>query len=260
MILRSFQLELELIEINKLNMSLNKKLFWGGLGWVLGGPIGGILGYAWASMPNAGSIKSYQGNYSKSTTQAGDFIVSLMVLFAKVMKADKQLLRSELNYVKDFLNKELKSSDVQYFMILFKDILKQDYPLRDVCKQIQRSMDHPSRIELIHILFGLAYADKHIDDSEIKVIHTIAGYLNINQRDYESIKAMFLKDNSYAYKILELDPSCNNDEVKKGYRKMANKYHPDKVSHLGIDLQHIAEEKFKAVSNAYQTIKKERNI
>ena len=241
-------------------MSLNKKLFWGGLGWVLGGPIGGILGYAWASMSDSGSIKGYKKNISNPNTQPGDFIVSLMVLFAKVMKADNKLLRSELNYIKDFLNKELKSSDVQYFMILFKDILKQDYPLKDVCRQIQRSMDHPSRIELIHILFGLAFADKQIDDKEIKVIHTIAGYLNINSKDYESIKAMFIKDNTYAYKILEIDPSCNDDEVKKGYRKMANKYHPDKVSHLFIDLQHIAEEKFKAVNNAYQTIKKERKI
>tara|TARA_Y100000748_G_scaffold267581_1_gene238624 strand:+ start:408 stop:1133 length:726 start_codon:yes stop_codon:yes gene_type:complete len=241
-------------------MSLNKKLFWGGLGWVLGGPIGGILGYAWASMSDSGSIKGYKKNISNPNTQPGDFIVSLMVLFAKVMKADNKLLRSELNYIKDFLNKELKSSDVQYFMILFKDILKQDYPLKDVCRQIQRSMDHPSRIELIHILFGLAFADKQIDDKEIKVIHTIAGYLNINSKDYESIKAMFIKDNTYAYKILEIDPSCNDDEVKKGYRKMANKYHPDKVSHLGVDLQHIAEEKFKAVNNAYQTIKKERKI
>ena len=241
-------------------MSLNKKLFWGGLGWVLGGPIGGILGYAWASMSDSVSIKGYKKNISNPNTQPGDFIVSLMVLFAKVMKADNKLLRSELNYIKDFLNKELKSSDVQYFMILFKDILKQDYPLKDVCRQIQRSMDHPSRIELIHILFGLAFADKQIDDKEIKVIHTIAGYLNINSKDYESIKAMFIKDNTYAYKILEIDPSCNDDEVKKGYRKMANKYHPDKVSHLGIDLQHIAEEKFKAVNNAYQTIKKERKI
>ena len=241
-------------------MSLNKKLFWGGLGWVLGGPIGGILGYAWASMSGESSLKDHKGHYSKSRTQSGDFIVSLMVLFAKVMKADKKLLRSELTFIKDFLGKELKSSDVQYFMILFKDILKQDYPLKDVCKQIQRSMDHPSRIELIHILFGLAFADKHIDDSEIKVIRTIAGYLNINQKDYESIKAMFIKDNSFAYKILEIDPSCNNDELKKGYRKMANKYHPDKVSHLGDDLQRIAEDKFKAVNNAYQTIKKERKI
>ena len=241
-------------------MSLNKKLFWGGLGWVLGGPIGGILGYAWASVSDSGSMIGYQKNIKNPNTQPGDFIVSLMVLFAKVMKADNKLLRSELNYIKDFLNKELKSSDVQYFMILFKDILKQDYPLKDVCRQIQRSMDHPSRIELIHILFGLAFADKQIDDKEIKVIHTIARYLNINSKDYESIKAMFIKDNTYAYKILEIDPSCNNDEVKKGYRKMANKYHPDKVSHLGEKMQKIAEEKFKAVNDAYQQIKKLRNI
>ena len=71
---------------------------------------------------------------------------------------------------------------------------------------------------------------------------------------------MFIKDKISAYKILELDPSCNDGDVKKGYRKMANKYHPDKVSHLGYDLQKLAEEKFKAVNNAYQTIKKERQL
>ena len=41
---------------------------------------------------------------------------------------------------------------------------------------------------------------------------------------------------------------------------MANKYHPDKVAYLGEDLRKLAEEKFKAVNNAYQTIKKERDM
>ena len=71
---------------------------------------------------------------------------------------------------------------------------------------------------------------------------------------------MFIKDKISAYKILELDPSCNEGDVKKGYRKMANKYHPDKVSHLGYDLQKMAEEKFKAVSDAYQSIRKDRGM
>ena len=242
-------------------MSISKKLLWGGLGWVLGGPIGGILGYAWASMSDQqGGYQYRQRQTGYPKTQPGDFIVSLLVLFAKVMKADNQLLRSELLYVKDFLKQEFSTSDVQDFMILFKDILKQDYPLRDVCRQIQRSMDHSSRIELVHILFGLANADNHIHVDEIKAIHTIASYLNVNDNDFESIKAMFIKGKLSAYKILELDPSCNDEEVKKGYRKMANKYHPDKVSHLGYDLQKMAEEKFKAVNNAYQTIKKERRL
>ena len=101
---------------------------------------------------------------------------------------------------------------------------------------------------------------KEIHREEIRVIHTIAGYLNINNKDYESIKAIFIKDMDSAYKILEIDSSASDGEVKKAYRKMAVKYHPDKVAHLGKEIQRTAEEKFKAVSDAYNEIKKQRNI
>ena len=131
-------------------------MFWGGLGWVLGGPIGAIIGYSMAGMSTqqASSSNYFESNrYPK--TQPGDFMISLLVLFASVMKADSRMLKSELDYVKEFLSKEFSKKQVHDFMILFKDILKQDYPLKDVCRQIARSMDHPSRLELIHILFGL---------------------------------------------------------------------------------------------------------
>ena len=85
-------------------------------------------------------------------------------------------------------------------------------------------------------------------------------YLNINKNDYESIKATFAKDKGAPYRILEIDESANEEEVKKAFRKMANKYHPDKVSHLGKEMQTSAEEKFKAVNNAYQQLKKDRDI
>ena len=176
------------------------------------------------------------------------------------MKADKQLLKSELDYVKQFLQRQFETNDVKDFMTLLKDILKQNYPLRDVCRQIQRSMDHPSRLELVHILFGLSQADGHIHPYEIKVIHTIAGYLNINENDFISIQSMFVRDTHSDYKILEVSHSATDGEIKKAYRKMASKYHPDKVTHLGEDLQDLAEEKFKAVNDAYQSIKKDRGM
>ena len=176
------------------------------------------------------------------------------------MKADKQMLKSELDYVKQFLSKQFNQNQVQDFMTLFKDIIKQDYPLRDVCRQIVRSMDHSSRLELIHVLFGLSKADGHVHPDEIKVIHTLARYLNINNNDFNSIQAMFLKDTLSDYKILGLDSSATDNEVKKTYRKMAAKYHPDKVAHLGEDLKNLAEEKFKSLNDAYQNIKKERGI
>ena len=145
-------------------------------------------------------------------------------------------------------------------MIVFRDILEQDYPLKDVCRQIQRSMDHPSRLELIHILYGLSASDGHVHPEEIRVIQTMANYLNINRKDYESIKAMFAKDDKAPFRVLEISPDATNQEIKRAYRKMANKYHPDKVSHLGKEMQASAEEKFKAVNDAYQQLKKDRNI
>lgn len=243
-------------------MSVGKKMLWGGLGWALAGPIGGIIGYSLAGMSGQAS-GTYGGTYQSRAypqTQPGDFIVSLLVLFSAVMKADNQMLKSELDYVKQFLSKQFNQKQVQDFMTLFKDIVKQDYPLRDVCRQIVQSMDHPSRLELIHVLFGLSKADGHVHPDEVKVIHTIARYLNINPNDFDSIRAMFFRDALSDYTILEVDPSASDSELKKAYRKMATKYHPDKVAHLGKDLISLAEEKFKAVSDAYQNIKKERGL
>ena len=243
-------------------MSVGKKILWGGLGWVLGGPIGAIVGYSLAGITGQ-SMNSYGSSYQRRQypqTQPGDFIVCLLVLFGAVMKADNKMLKSELNFVKKFLSKQFSQNEVRNFMILFKDIIKQDYPLRDVCKQIVRSMDHPSRLELVHILFGLSNSDGQIDTSEINLLGTISGYLNINKNDFNSIKAMFVHDTLSDYNILEIDPNSTDDEVKKAYRKMAIKYHPDKVSHLGDELKNIAEEKFKSVNDAYQSIKKERKI
>ena len=243
-------------------MNLGKKMLWGGLGWALGGPIGAIIGYSFASMSGQSST-NYGGAYQNRVypkTQPGDFIVSLLVLFGAVMKADKRMLKSELDFVKQFLSKQFSQSQVQDFMTLFKDIIEQEYPLRDVCKQIVRSMDHPSRLELIHILFALSKADGHVDKDEVKVIQNIANYLNINQNDFNSIEAMFFRNTLSDYTILELKPNASDSELKKGYRKMAAKYHPDKVNHLGNDLRKLAEEKFKSVNEAYQNIKKERGL
>jgi len=234
-------------------MISGKQILWGSLGWAFGGPIGGILGVIFAG--------SSEKNYRQvKQSQAGDFMVSLLVLFAKVMKADGKLLKSELDYVKSFLKRNLSRQQAQVFIKMFQEILKQEYSTAEVCRQIQRSMDHPSRLELMHVLFGLSASDGEIHPEEVRVIQTISGYLNISNKDYESIKAIFIKDIDSAYKILEIDSSASDNDVKKAYRKMAVKYHPDKVAHLGKEIQKTAEEKFKAVNDAYSEIKKQRKM
>lgn len=240
-------------------MALGKKILWSGLGWAMGGPIGAILGYAFASLSDhQPKRRTSYGRTTLSRTSTKDFMASLLILLASVMKADEKLLRSELDYVKRFLLNQFNKDDANNYILIYKEILKQDYSLHQVCIQIQRSMDHPSRLELIHLLFGLSSADGETHFKEIDVIQIIARYLNVNESDFASIKAMFVKDTKSSYQILRINSSATNDEVKKAFRKMAKKYHPDKVIHIGKELQELAEEKFVAVNNAYKDIKLER--
>ena len=244
-------------------MTIGKKLLWSGLGWAMGGPIGAILGYAFASLSEQVQGPKYRTTYYKSNipgTGTDDFMASLLVLIASVMKADDKLLRSELDYVKQFLARQFAEDDANRYLLLYREILKQNYSLRQVCLQIQRSMDHSSRLEIIHLLFGLSMADGYTDAKEIDVIRQIAEYININERDFASIKAIFVKNTKSSHQILEIDSSASDEEVRNAFRRMAKKYHPDKVGHLGLELQKSAEEKFKAVNKAYDDIKRERGI
>ncbi|MDP6569782.1 MAG: TerB family tellurite resistance protein, partial [Candidatus Marinimicrobia bacterium] len=152
------------------------KWLWGGLGWAMFGPMGGILGYALGSMSenNSGFRSTYQGHKQGTSTRAGDFGSALLILFAAVMKADHELKKSELEYVKQFFMQQFGKTYAQDRIRLFREILKQDYPLKDVCLQIKANMDHPSRLQMIHVLFGLSQSDGHVHPLEVKVIHTIA--------------------------------------------------------------------------------------
>ncbi|MCF8363670.1 MAG: TerB family tellurite resistance protein [Prolixibacteraceae bacterium] len=241
-----------------------------GLGAFAAGPIGAIIGFVVGSAFDSNDQQkrvggSFSGGhpYGRPGPQrptTGGYVTSLLVLVAATMKADGKAMKSELNYVKDFFVRNFGAASATEAMKLLQDLLKQNIPVTDVCHQIQRNMDYSSRLQLMHFLFGIAQADGHFHDEELKLIAHIGVNMGISPKDYDSIKSMFIKNTDASYKILEIEPSASDDEVKKAYRRMAMKYHPDKVSYLGEDFQKVANEKFKKVQEAYSEIKKQRNI
>ena len=233
----------------------NAKWVGAAAGWGLGGPIGGIIGY-------------YVGNsfFSKKIDNKRAAEISLLILASMVIKADGKVLKSELNYVKSFFTNTFGVQKANEYFKVFNDLNKKDLSskIRGVCLQLKSRLNHSSRLEVVHFLFGVSASDNEIHASEIDVIKKISSYLNINSYDFESIKSMFFSkkggsDIDRWYKILEIGRSSTDEEVKKAYRKMAVKYHPDKLQGISDDIKKLAEEKFLKVKEAYEEIMKSRS-
>lgn len=233
----------------------------GAIGWALGGPIGGILGFTFGKMFSDTSL-SVEGTPpgARAQTRPGDFSLALLVLSAAVMKADNKILKSELEFVKDFLRKNFGTRQAEQLTLMLRDVLKQPINTREVAEQIRRSMDIAKRRLLVQYLYGIAKADGQIHTSEIQVIRQIAAWMAISAGDLASIEELFSAGSPDPYKVLEIDASATDSEVKKAYRKLAVKFHPDKVLDLGEAHKAQARERFNAIQSAYEQIKSERGF
>lgn len=233
----------------------------GGLGWAFGGPIGALLGFFLGSFFDAASLVTKNLNVTeRNVTQRGDFILSFLVLSAAVMKADKVIKKSELDFVKTFLVSNFGEHQTYESLRVLKQLLEKDIPLDEVCAQINQNMNNPLKLQIIHYLYGIAKADGEIHISEINIIERIAIKIGLSQSEHNSVKSMFVKETDSAYEILGVSKSATNEEIKKMYRQMAVKFHPDKVANMGEDIQNAAKVKFQTLNEAYERIKKERNI
>ena len=226
----------------------NGKWIGAAAGWFFAGPIGGIIGY-------------YVGKnvFASKVDNKTAFEISLLILSSVVIKADGKVLKSELEYVKKFFTNTFGTTKSNEYFRMFNNLNKQDYSskLRQVCLQLNSHINHSSRLEIIHFLFGVSAADNEIHPNEVEQIKRIATYMNINSYDFESIQSMFFSKGSNSekwYTILGISKDATDTEVKKAYRKMAVKYHPDKLIGVSDDIKKLAEEKFLVVKESYEQI------
>ncbi len=226
----------------------------------MGGPIGALFGFFIGSVVDGAGSLTMQRQEPGNRTTSGSYVMSLLVLIAATMKADGKVMRSELDYVKNFLNQNFGEETAAEASVMLRDLLNQNIPLSDVCRQIEQNMNYSARLQLLHFLYGIAGADTAVSAAEQSVIASIGKQMGITDNDLESIKAMFIRNTDYAYTILEIEQSATDEEVKKAYRRMAMKYHPDKIAHLGEEFQKAAQDKFRMVNEAYEAIKKERGM
>lgn len=238
----------------------------GALGWAFLGPIGGLFGYAAGSLFNAvqraGASAQAGGPPPGPDAARNDFIASLMVLAAAMMKADGRATKSELEVVKEFFAREFGPRIAPAALRILRDLLPRDIPVGPVCDQIRAHMNYSQRLALLHFLFRIAHADGQFHPEEDRLLAHVAAELGVHAADIRSIAAMFAPraDPDADYRVLEVALDASDDEVRRAYRRMSMKHHPDKVAHLGPEFQKAATVKFQRVNAAYAAIKKSRGM
>ncbi|MBQ0016780.1 MAG: TerB family tellurite resistance protein [Bacteroidales bacterium] len=261
-----------------------------GLGWAGSGPIGALIGYLIGSAiegiasPSNPSAQHKRGRYQNRGSEA-DVHASLLVLIAAVMQADGSVQRSELDYVKRFLRENYSEDKAKELLTTLRDLTKQSIPVDDVCMQIKVNTSYDTRYHIVDFLYGLAVSDSDFDVSEDLILRRIALHLGINNMDLRSIHARHVGGGTYGnyggygsqyggyggysgsrsynpdssgrdpYEVLGLEKGASQAEIKRAYRRLAMKYHPDKVEGMGEEVKKNSERQFKEINEAYEKLR-----
>ncbi|MBW2937152.1 TerB family tellurite resistance protein [Aureisphaera sp. CAU 1614] len=228
-----------------------------------GAIIGFILGSIFDNM-NLGKTKSTRRTIfqqPRESVSPADFELNLLSLASLVIKADGTVSQNELDYVRQYFVQAYGKERANATFKVFNEVVKKrEISAQKIGGLLRSRMRYESRLQMIHFLFSIAQADGTVSTPEVNEISRIAGYLGIQMRDFESIKAMFFKNPDSAYKILEIERTASVSEIKKAYREMVKKYHPDKLQGMDEMYKKGALEKFQKVQEAYEQLQKERGF
>lgn len=227
---------------------------------------GAIVGFLLGSFLDnfggkTGGAQTMFNDMTRQSVSPADFELNLLSLCSIVIKADGKVSQTEMDYVQQYFVGTYGKERANAIFRTFNEINKKhEISAQRICTFLNQRTRYEVRLQLLHFLFGIARSDGSISNLEIDKIREISGYLRVSFRDFESIMAMFVKSADNAYKILEINKTATDEEIKKAYRTMAKKYHPDRVNTENEAIKKGAEEKFKEVQKAYETIQNERGL
>lgn len=234
--------------------------------------------------------------YTEFTDEESRYKYCILVLLAEVMKADTKMMVEELGRINRIIRRYYDTAEKQRdAQLQFLSLLNTRPEMSLVFVNINEHFDYAAKSEIIMELLAVAYADNKYHDKEKALIKRFVKNLNITPQQYNSIYTLFLKklkegyydnDNNYkeyqndnqnesdnaetnyetrdyiqdAYDILGMTKDASDEEVKKAYRALAVKYHPDNAASLGDEAIRQATETMKQINMAWEVVKMARGM
>jgi len=249
----------------------------GAFGFILGGPLGALLGAAFAG--NFSKNKTNFGGFSKDY-HLGDqqrvqaaFFSSLFSVMGYLSKVDGKVSKEEILLAQQVMQHMQLADDMQK---VAKDLFNQgkqaDFKLDEVLEQFR--IESHRRTHLVRMFLEIqiqaTYADGVLDITEHDALKYIAQKLHFPLKELESLIQQFAASSGRAekftindaYKVLGVEKSQTDKEVKRAYRRLLAQHHPDKLVAKGLpeEMMTIAKEKTQEIISAYELIKKQRKM
>ena len=237
-------------------MSIWGSLLGGVIGFSLGGPFGALLGsFLGGKISNISSSNTFE---SKQNSQQ-IFALSLIILSAKLSKADGRVSKEELIAVKEKL--QIPDNEIDQVAKIFNKAKDESTGYEPYAKQISEIFKGNQNVleEVINILFYIAEADGHVSNEEESMIANIAFIFGLSQNQYQSIKeTRKSSDKLNPYIVLESQPTDDLKSIRKKYIKLSKEHHPDLLISKGVPIEVINESKNKmrAINAAWDQIQK----
>ena len=203
-----------------------------------------------------------RGGFNAQAQGQRIFALSLIVLSAKLSKADGQVSREELIAVKDKL--KIPESELDQVGKIFNQAKEESAGYEPYAKQIAQFYKGNINVleEVINILFYIAEADGNVSESELNMIQHIAQIFGLNQSQFNSIKeSRKSSDKLNPYIVLESKPEEELQAIRKKYLKLSKEHHPDLLLSKGVPQEVIDEskKKMRAINSAWDQIQKLKN-
>ena len=237
-------------------MSIWGSLIGGMIGLSLGGPIGMLLG---SILGGKISRARARGGFRDIGQSQRIFALSLIILSAKLSKADGQVSREELIAVKDKL--KIPENELDEVGKVFNKAKQESTGYEPYAQQIAQFYRGNLNVleEVINVLFYIAESDGHVSVEEEKMIENIAYIFGLTQAQYLSIKeSRKSSDKQNPYMVLESSPNDDLQTIRKRYLKLSKEHHPDLLLSKGVPNEVIEESKktMRSINSAWDQIQK----
>jgi DnaJ like chaperone protein len=244
-------------------MSIWGKILGGAAGFALGGPLGALIGAVAGHAVDRYRATQAEGEDAGDPTRSIAFTIGVIVLSAKMAKADGVVTRDEIDAFKQVFR--VPANETANVSKVFNQARKDSAGYEPYAQQLAGMFrDNPVVLEeLLSCLAYIAHADGRIHPAEERFLHEISGIFALDEAAFKRATSLNRKpDENDPYELIGVSRDASIDAIKAAYRKLVRENHPDRLIAQGVpeEFIEVANRKLATINGAYDVIQKERGF